>query len=85
MYAVYRTVFNTDAFHILTTDVQDAVHIRSKESSSMVMGDGFHLAFIKKQSLFNEGFTVSCGAGTDNGRILRQLGINVLHCFDGSF
>ena len=42
-------IFNLDAFHVLAADVQDTVHVRIKEGSRVVMGDGLHLALIQHQ------------------------------------
>ena len=42
-------VLDLDAFHVLAADVQDAVYVRIKEGSCVVMGDGLHLALIQHQ------------------------------------
>ena len=52
LYIVNCMIFNTDTFHILTADVKDTVHIRVKELSSIIMGDGLHLALIQHQCRF---------------------------------
>ena len=43
-------IFDLDAFHVLAADVKDAVYVRIKEGSSVVMGDGLHLAFVQHQA-----------------------------------
>ena len=49
LYAVYGVILDLDAFHILAADVQDAVYVRIKECSSVVVGDSLHLALIQHQ------------------------------------
>ena len=45
--AVYGLILDLDAFHILTTDVEDTVNFRIKECSGIVVGNGFNLSLIQ--------------------------------------
>ena len=45
--AVYGLILDLDAFHILTTDVEDTVNLRIKECSGIVVGNGFNLSLIQ--------------------------------------
>ena len=67
-------IFDLDAFHILTADVQDAVYVRIKEGSGVVVGDGLHLALVQHQAGFDQGLAVTGGAGVDDSCGIRQQG-----------
>ena len=49
LHAVHGAVLYLDALHVLSPDVQDTVHIRLKESSRVVVGDGLHFPLIQHQ------------------------------------
>ena len=85
LYAVYGAVFDLDAFHILTADIQDAVYFRIKESSCIVMGNSLNLTFIKKKSRFDQCLAVTGGAGKSNLRVFRKKFIDLLDGTDGGF
>ena len=44
---VHGAVFDADTFHVLSADVQDAVHLRIKKGGGIVMGDGLHLPLVQ--------------------------------------
>ena len=84
LYTVYRLVLDLDAFHILTTDIQDTVYIRFKERCSIIMGYGLNFTLVQHQSGFDQSFTISGRAGVDDFHIFRKSGINILDCGNGS-
>ena len=43
-------IFDLNAFHILTADVQDAVYIRIKEGGGIIMGDGLNLTLVQHET-----------------------------------
>ena len=42
-------IFDLDAFHVLTADVEDAVYLRIKERGGIVVGDGLNLALVEHE------------------------------------
>ena len=72
-YGVHAAVFQLDALHVLSADVQHAVHLRVKKRGGGAVGDGFHLALVQTESRFQEGFSVACGAGAGDARTIGQL------------
>ena len=70
---VHRTVFQLDALHILTADVQNAVHLGVKEGGGGAMGDGLHLTLFQLEGGFQQAFPIARGAGPDNLRPLRKI------------
>ena len=81
--AVYGLVLDLDALHILSADVQDAVHVRLKERSGVVMGYGLYFPFIQQKGSLDQRFTVAGGAGVDDLHTLRKLAVDVLDSPDG--
>ena len=75
-------IFYPDAFHVLTADVKDAVHLRIKEGCSSIVGDSFHLTFLQHKGGFYKCLPVACGTGTDDLTVRRHMGIGFL---DGSY
>lgn len=82
---VNSLVTDLDTFHILTADIQDAVYFRIKESSCVIMGNGFDFTFVKKKCRFDQGFAVTGGAGKSNFCIFRKKAVNLLDGVDGGF
>ena len=72
-------VFDADALHVLSADIQDAVDFRVKESGRIVVGDGLDLSFVQKEGCLEQGFTVACGAAADNFRVPGQQAVDLRH------
>ena len=85
LYAVHGVIFDLDAFHVLAADVKDAVYVWIKEGSSVVMGDGLHLALVQHQAGFDQGLAVTGGAGVDDSCGIRHQGVDLLDGADGGF
>ena len=52
LHAVDGAVLDLDALHVLTADVEDAVYIRLKECSRIVVGDRLDLALVEHECGF---------------------------------
>ena len=76
--AVDGVIADLDAFHVLTADIQDAVHIRIKEGSGGVVRDGLDFALVQHETGFDQLFSVSGGTGIGNPRAFRKLAVDVL-------
>ena len=59
LYIINRMIFDTDTFHILSADIQNAVYIWIEELSSVVVGDGLYFAFVKHERCFHQCLAVS--------------------------
>ena len=84
MYTVNGVIFDFDAFHILTADVKNAVHIRLKKRSGIIVGHGLHFSLVQKQGRLDQSLAVSGGAGVYDLHLLRQLAVNVFDRTYGS-
>ena len=51
-YGVHAAVFQLDALHVLSADVQHTVHLRVKKRGGGAVGDGLHLAFVQAEGGF---------------------------------
>ena len=51
-YGVHAAVFQLDALHVLSADVQHAVHLRVKKRGGGAVGDGLHLALVQAEGGF---------------------------------
>ena len=71
--AVHRAVFQLDALHILTANVQDTVHLGVKEGSRRAVGNGLHHPFIQGERGFQQGLAIAGGAAPDDPGTGRQL------------
>ena len=47
LHIIHGTVLDMNTLHILTADIQNTIHLRLKEGSGIVMGNGFHLSLIQ--------------------------------------
>ncbi len=56
---IYGTVPNADAFHILSADVENAVHLRVKIRSTVVVRNGFDLAPVQPECGLHQRFAVA--------------------------
>ena len=56
---VYGLIFNFDAFHILTADVEDTVYIRFKVGCGVIVRHCFYLTLVKKKSRFDQCFPIT--------------------------
>ncbi len=74
---VHGVILNADAFHILSTDIQDTIHLRIEELSGIVMGHRLHLTLVQHQGSFNQRFPVAGRAGTGNSGIFRKKAVNI--------
>ena len=50
--SVHAAVFQLDALHILSANVQHTVHLRVKKRGGGAVGDGLHLAFVQAEGGF---------------------------------
>ena len=81
---VHHSVFQTDALHVLTADVQDAVHLRIKEGRGGAVGNGLHLSVVQAEGRLQQRLAVAGGAaGSDTGR-WRQRPVELRHHAAGS-
>ena len=78
-------IFDLNAFHILTADIQNAVYLRIKEGSGIIMGNRLNLTLIQHETGFDQCFPIAGGAGIDDPGSIRHLGIDFLDCTDRSF
>ena len=78
LYTVNGLVLDLDTLHVLTADIQDAVHIGVKESCGIVMGHRLHLAVIQEKCRFHQCLTVAGRAGADDMYIGRELFVDLL-------
>ena len=83
LHAVYGMVFDADAFHILSADIQDAVYLRIEKFSRIVVGDCLHFALVQHQSGLYQRLSVTCGAGADDMSVFRQKTVDFLNGADG--
>ena len=84
LYAVYGLVLDLDTFHVLAADVQDAVYIRFKERSGIVVSHCLYLALIQEKRGFDQRLAVSGGAGMYDLYLFRKLAVNIFDGADGS-
>ena len=70
---VHHTIMEADVLHVLTADVQHAVHGRVKEAGSGGVGHCLHLTLIQREGRFQQTLAVAGGAGTHDLRRGRQL------------
>ena len=78
LYAVYGAVFDLDALHILTADVENTVDFRIEEGCGVIMGNRLHLALIQHQRSFDERLAVTGRTGPGDLCGIRQLGVDLL-------
>ena len=83
LYAVHGAVLNLDTFHVLTADVQDAVHLRIEEGSGIIVGYRFHFPVIQQEGSLHQSLTVTCGAGAYNIDPFGQAFIDFFQGADG--
>ena len=83
LHGVHGAVLDADALHVLTADVQNAVHIGLEEGRRIVVGDGLHLALIQLEGGLQQGLTVAGGAGPGDMCVCRQLLPDLLNGADG--
>ena len=79
---VHGPVFQADALHILTADVQHAVHIPVKEGGGGAVGNGLHLALVQVEGGFQQRLAVACRAGAGNAGGTGEPGFQIP---DGGF
>ena len=77
LYAVHGLILDLNAFHVLSADVQNAVHLRIKECGSVIMCYGLHFAVIQKKSGFHQRFAIAGRTGAHNFNTLGEGGINL--------
>ena len=80
--AVDGAVFDLDAFHVLTADVENAVYLRIKEGSGVVVRYGLDLALVEHECRFDQCPAVAGRAGPCNRCGIRKLAVNILHGMD---
>ena len=82
LHRIDRVILDFDAFHILSADVENTVHIRVEEGRRIVVCDGLDFALVQHQSRLDQRLAVAGGAGIDNMGILRQPVIDLLNRTD---
>ena len=80
---IHGAVSQLDALHVLTADVQHAVHLRVKEGGGGTVGHGLHLALLQGEGGFQQGLAVAGGAGSDNADAGGQLFLQPGHGLHG--
>ena len=83
LYTVYGLITDLDTFHILSADIYNTVNLRVKESSRIVMGNGFNFPLIQQQSSLHQRLAVTCGTGKCNVGILWKNAVDLLDRTDG--
>ena len=78
LYAVDGLVLDLDAFHILSADIQNAVHLRVKEGGRIVVCDGFHLTLVQKERGLDQRLAVAGGTGVGDMSVIGKPGIDLL-------
>ena len=76
-------IADADAFHILSADVQDTVHLRIEEGGRVIMRDGLHFAVIQLEGRLQQGLAVAGGAGARNPDRMRNPVADLTDCPDG--
>ena len=83
----HHAVFQLDAFHVLTADIQHAIHLGVKKGGSGTVGNGLYFALIQAEGRLQQGFAVTGGTGTNDpcpfGHTCLQLRHGVHGRFDG--
>ena len=64
--------------HILSADIQDTVHVRLKERSGIVVGDGLNFSLIQHQCCFDQSLAISGRAGVYDLHIFGKLTVDLL-------
>ena len=82
LYAVNGLVLDFNALHILSSDVQDTVHVRLKECRRVVVGNRLYFTFVQHEGGFDKRLPVTGGAGVDDLDSFRKLAVNVFDCRD---
>ena len=77
-------IFDFNAFHVLSADVEDTVYLWIEKCCRIVVGYGLYLAFIELECCFDQRLTVSGRAGVDNVCVRRELFIDLLDRADRS-
>ena len=75
--AVDRPVLDLHAFHVLSADVQNEIHVRTEVSGRLIVGHGLNLSHVRPEAGLDQPFAVSCDTGIGNIRPLRQLLVQV--------
>ena len=73
------SVFQTAAFHILSADIENKIHLRAEVGRRLIMGNRFHLTQVDVEGFFQEKFAVSRDSGFGNKCVFRQDGINFFY------
>ena len=69
---VHRAVFQLDALHVLTADIQHAVYLRVKEGRGGGVGNGLHHPLVQGEGGLQQSLAVAGGAGANDFRLFRQ-------------
>ena len=60
LHARYGAVLDENGLHVLSADVEDTIHVRFKESGSIVMSHCLNFAFIQHKCRLHQCFAVTC-------------------------
>ena len=67
---IHYSVFQLKAFHILSADVHDEVHIGTPMFGGIEMSDCFYNTIVDMKCIFDEFFSVACnGRGPDSDSV----------------
>ena len=72
-------VFDADALHVLSADVEDAVYLGIKESGGIIVGNGLYFTLVQKESRLEQGFTVAGGTAAYDLCICREQAVDFRH------
>ena len=78
-YVVHGVFPDADAFHVLSADIKDAVHVGIEELGRIIMGNGLHLSLIQKEGCFDQCLSVAGRTGRSDHHVLRHMGIGLLN------
>ncbi len=76
---VHRAAFQLDALHVLSADVQHAIHLRVKEGRCGTVCNRFHLAVVQAEGGFEQTFAITSGTGACNPRRFRHFFHQLAH------
>ena len=82
-HVVDGVIADADALHVLTADIEDAVHVGLEEAGGGVVRDGLDLAFVQLEGALNEGLPVTGGTGPCDAHALRHMRVSLFDRADG--
>ncbi len=74
-HGVYCAVLDADALHVLSADIEDAVHLRIKIRCAVVVRNRLNLAVVELEGCLHEGLAVAGGASAGDGNVAPRHGV----------